>query len=136
MVAYRDLIKHRNSINDIVDDKGFVYAKINKAWFGLKQSEKIAHDDLVQHLKKHGYHQAKNTDGLFVHEIRDISFTLFVDDFGIKFTNKQDVDHLISIMRGKYKFKVDFNAKQYIGSHLNYNYVDHTVRCSMKGYVK
>ena len=39
-------------------------------------------------------------------------------------------------MRGKYKFKVDFNAKQYIEIHLNWNYVDRTVPCSMKGYVK
>ena len=48
------IIDHYN-LNDIIDDKGFVYAKINKAWFGLKQSGKIAHDDLVQHLNKHRY---------------------------------------------------------------------------------
>ena len=120
------IIDHYN-LNDVVDNKGFVYAKINKAWFGLKQSGKIAHNDLVQHLKKHEYHQAKNTDGSFVHEIRDISFTLVVDNFGIKFTNKQDVNHLISLMQGKYKFKVDFDAEQYIGIHLNWNYFDCTV---------
>ena len=39
-------------------------------------------------------------------------------------------------MQGKYKFKVDFDAKQYIGIHLIWNYVDRTVRCSMRGYVK
>ena len=39
-------------------------------------------------------------------------------------------------MRGKYKFKVDFDAKQYIGIHLNWNYVDCTVRCSMREYAK
>ena len=46
------------------------------------------------------------------------------------------MDHLISIMRGKYKFKVDFGAKQYIGIYLKWDYVEQTVRCSMKGYVK
>ena len=76
------IIDHYN-LNDIVEN-GFIYAKINKAWFGLKQSGKITHDDLVQHLNKHGYFQAKITDGLFVHGIRDISFTLVVDNFGIK----------------------------------------------------
>ena len=121
------IIDHYN-INDIVDDKGFVYAKINKTWYGLKQNGKIAHNVSMKHLNKHGYYQAKNTHGLFVHEICDISFTLVVNDFGIKFTNKQDVDHLISIMRGKDKFKVDFDAKQCIGIHLNWNYVDRTVR--------
>ena len=34
------IIDHYN-LNDIVDDKGFVYAKINKAWFGLKQSVEV-----------------------------------------------------------------------------------------------
>ena len=80
-------------------------------WFALKQSGKIAHDDLIQNLNKYGYVQAKNTDGLCVHGLRNISFTLLVDDFGIQYTNRDDVNHLISVMRGKYKFKVDFNAK-------------------------
>ena len=88
------------SLDDIIED-GFVYTKINKARFGLKQSSKIAHDDLVQHLNKHEYVQAKNTDGLFVHGLCDISFTLVVNDFGIQYTNKDDVNHLISIIQGK-----------------------------------
>ena len=103
------IIDHYN-LNYIVEDE-FVYAKINELWFGLEQSGKIAHDDLVQHLNKHGYVQAKNTDGLFVHGIRDISFTLVVNDFEIKYTNKDNVNHLISVMQGKYKFKVNFDAK-------------------------
>ena len=28
----------------------YIYAQIKKAWYGLKQSRKIAHDDLVEHL--------------------------------------------------------------------------------------
>merc|ERR1712177_62617 len=46
---------------------GYVYARINRAWYGLKQGGKIAHDDLVQHLEKHGYIRAGTTDGLFKH---------------------------------------------------------------------
>ena len=103
---------------DTIVYKGFVCTKINKAWYGLNQSGKIAHDNLVNHLNKHDYVQAEYTDGLFVHKLWDILFTLVVDDFGIKYTNKKDVGHLISIMRSKYKFKVDFDAKQYIGIHL------------------
>ena len=57
---------------DTIMTNGFVYAKINKAWYGLKQSGKIAHDDLVKHLNKHDYVQAEHTDGLFVHNLRDI----------------------------------------------------------------
>ena len=31
---------------------GYIYAKIEKAWYGLKQAGRIAHDDLVQQLLK------------------------------------------------------------------------------------
>lgn len=34
------------NLGDIVENN-FVFAKINKAWFRLKQSGKTAHDDLV-----------------------------------------------------------------------------------------
>ena len=121
---------------DTVVDNRFVYAKINKAWYRLKQSGKIAHDDLVKHLNKHDYVQADHTDGSFVHKLRDISFTLVVDNFGMKYTNKDDVNHLISIIRSKYKSKVDFDAKQYIGIHLKWDYIKRQVICFMDGYVR
>ena len=57
IVAHYDL---KNLIHN-----GYIYAKIKKAWYGLKQAGGIAHNDLVQHLKKHGFVQAEKTDGLF-----------------------------------------------------------------------
>lgn len=39
-------------------------------------------------------------------------------------------------MKGKYKFKDDLNAKQYIGIHLKWNYIKRHGQCSMKGYIK
>jgi len=114
---------------------GYVYAKIKRAWYGLKQSGKIAHDDLVAHLKTHGYVRASRTKGLFVHQTRDISFTLVVDDFGIKYTKQADVDHLVAAVREKYPFKVDCEAKQYIRIHLKWDYEKRELRTSMDGYV-
>ena len=128
------IIKHYQL--DLLVNNGYVYARIDKAWYGLKQGGKIAHDDLVQHLQKHGYVRAGHTDGLFKHITRDITFTLVVDDFGIKYINQEDVKHLISIMRQKYTFKVDFDAKQYIGIHLDWNYKTRELICSMRNYVK
>ena len=109
---------------------------INRAWYGLKQGGKIAHDDIVNHLKKHGYVLAGVTDGLFKQVTCDISFTLLVDNFGIKYTREEDVRHLIKIMRKKYSFKVDFNSKQYIGIHLDWDYDKRELKCSMKVYVE
>jgi hypothetical protein len=129
-----NIIKHYGLDKLLVN--GFVYAKINKAWYGLKQSGKIAHDDLVEHLKKHGYVKAKRTDGLFLHKEWDINFTLVVDDFGTKYTDKADVEHLVAALREKYPLKVDWAAEQYIGIHLKWNYIDREVLISMDGYVE
>ena len=129
-----NIIKHY--LLDKLVVNGFVYAKIKKAWYGLKQSGKIAHDDLVQHLEKYGYVKEKRTDGLFSHKERDINFTLVVDDFGIKYTDKADVEHLVTALRDKYPLKVDWKAEQYIGIHLKWNYIDREVICSMDGYVE
>ena len=54
---------------DTIVDNWFVYAKIDKARYGLKQSGKIANDDLVKQLNKHDYVQSKHMYGLFVHKL-------------------------------------------------------------------
>eukprot|EP00536_Pseudo-nitzschia_multiseries_P014224 jgi/Psemu1/214116/e_gw1.673.25.1 len=122
---------------DLVELKqgDYVYARIKKAWYGLKQSGKIAHDDLVGHLQQYGYRKAPHTEGLFLHDERDISFTLVVDDFGIKYTQQEDVDHLVKAVGTKYTFKVDWSGKQYVGVHLNWDYDKREVKLSMDGYM-
>ena len=93
---------------------GFVYARIKWAWYGVKESGKIANDDLVKHLKEFDYVKT-NTAGLFRHKTRNLNFTLVVDDFGIKYTNKDDVDHLINAIRERYPIKVMMEPEQYVG---------------------
>ena len=98
-------------LNDIMDAAGYVHARINKAMYGLKESGHIANEDIVDHLAAHGYHESKFTIGLFKHNVRDISFTLVVDDLGIKWTKKEGLDHLIQSHEKKYEMKVDMDAK-------------------------
>ena len=49
---------------DIVDNHGFVYVKIFKGMYGLKQAGIIAHKSLIHHLEPFGYHPACHTPGL------------------------------------------------------------------------
>jgi len=63
--------------------------------YGLPQARYIANDQLIPILKAAGYHQAKNTPGLFKHLWQPITFSLVVDDFGIKYVSKEHADHLI-----------------------------------------
>ena len=62
--------------------------------------------------------KAERTYGLLLHKKGDISFTLVVDDFGIKYTDKADVEHLVAALWDKYPLKVDWEAEQYIGVRL------------------
>jgi len=97
----QDKIKEQYNLKDKVH-KGYVYSKIKRALYGLKQAGFIAATDLKTHLAKHGYHQSKTTTGLFKHETRQISFTLVVDDFGIKYIREEDLKHLIDALELKY----------------------------------
>ena len=58
---------------------------------------------MIDHLAAFGYHESTFTKGLFKHDSRDISFTLVVDDFGIKWTKEEDLHHLINGLEKKYE---------------------------------
>lgn len=66
---------------------------------------------MVALLERHRYHQSKYTSRLFTHETRDISLTLVVGDFGIKYKKQEDADHLRAALGAKYKMTVDPEAK-------------------------
>ena len=72
---------------------GYVYIEISKGMYGLPQASRVANDALLPRLAAAGYHPTKTTPGLFKHESNSIVFCLTVDDFGVKYTEKQDADH-------------------------------------------
>ena len=59
-----------------------------------------------------------------------------MDDFGIKYMKQEDVEHLIKTVQSKYKFKVDWEGKQHIGIHLDWDYKKRQLITSMQGYVE
>ena len=124
------------NLRELATKDGYVYARVNKAWYGLKQAGRIAHDDLVARLAEAGYHKASLVEGYFRHEHRPIDFTLVVDDFLIKYERSEDLEHLQAAVGKYYKFKVDTDAKQYVGIHLKWDYDRRTVRLSMDGYIE
>ena len=126
-----DFVKQYN-LRDLATSDGYVYARVNKAWY----AGKIAHDDLVERLSEAGYKKADILEGYFYHESRDISFTLVVDDFLIKYKDKADLQHLEEAIGKYYKLKVDTECKQYVGIHLKWDYERRTVRLSMDGYIE
>ena len=59
-----------------------------------------------------------------------------VDDFGIKYTKKEDADHLISALKDKYIITEDWSGKHYCGLTLDWHYTKKYVEVSMPGYVR
>jgi hypothetical protein len=115
--------------------KGNFVCKVVGGMYGLPQAGRIAQKELITHLGQYGYHQTKNTTCLFKHESRPISFTLVVDDFGIKYQNKDDAEHLIAAIRDKYVLKVDWEGQKYLGIVVRMDYVARTCTISMPHYV-
>ena len=77
------------------------------AMYGLVQSGRIANQDLQKHLAKYDFYPTKRTPGLWKHRTRPISFTLVVDNFGIKYTNKDRIDYLFKAIEDRYLLKID-----------------------------
>ena len=86
---------------------GYVMVEIRKRMYGLPQAGILAHIRLTKHLLSHRYIKCPNSPGLFKYISRDINFTLVVDDFGVKYTNKNDVIHLISTLKKVYEIITD-----------------------------
>ena len=114
---------------------GWIYMEIRKGMPGLKQAGKVANDRLVTHLAKYGYAPCKRTPALWKHKSRPITFTLCVDDFGIKYVGKQHIDHLLDALRDLYTITVDWKGELYLGLTLKWDYVRRQVNLSMPAYI-
>ena len=72
---------------------------------------------MVEHLAEAGYRKIGLVKGYFCHKSGEIDFTLVVEDFLIKYTKDEDLEH--------YKFMVDKDVilrfvKQFSFSFKNY----------------
>ncbi len=73
---------------------------------------------------------------MWYHETCPITFTLVVDDFGVKYVNKDNADHLIASIKKDYLLTKDWLGNLYCGIQLNGDYAGRTVDISMPGYIK
>jgi hypothetical protein len=89
-------------LNEKVTADGWIYIKCVKTVPGLPQSGSLSHDALEARLNKEGYYKSKIVPALWKHKTRSIQFVLVVDDFGIKYTKKEDLDHLLNTLRAYY----------------------------------
>ena len=115
--------------------KGYVYIKIKRGMYGLKQAAHLAFEQLKEHLAPHGYYPVESNPGLWAHKTRKTRFCLCVDDFGMKYYSKADADHLINILQQHYKVSIDWSGKNYCGLNITWNYDKKYVDISMDNYI-
>jgi hypothetical protein len=70
---------------------GYIHLEMWQAVWGLPQASILANKCLRQKMAPFGYFESTNTPGLWYHKTCPITFTLVVDNFGVKYVIKDDV---------------------------------------------
>ena len=122
-------------LSDIAED-GWVYTIIEKGMYGLPQAGLLANKLLEERLDKEGYYQCQFTPGLWRHKWRPITFSLVVDDFGIKTIGIQHVQHLKKVLEKYYEVSIDWKGELFCGVTLRWDYEGRTVELSVPGYTE
>ena len=102
--------------------------------YGLKDAGKLSNMRLVSLLSASGFIET-TTPCLFRHVSRPISFVLVVDDFGIKYQNRDDYDYLISCLSRLYHVKSHPIASKFLGFAITHDRSQRTLSLSYPGYV-
>jgi hypothetical protein len=116
--------------------QGYVHLEMRHTVCGLPQTGILANKRLRCKLAPFRYYEHVNTPGLWYHESRPTSFTLVINNFGIKYVNKEDIDHLISSIKTTYTLTEDWTVILYCGIALDWDYTNYTINISMPGYNK
>ena len=89
---------------------GYVYIEIKRGMYELPQSGLLAQKLLEKRLNAEGYIQDIVVPSLWTHSWRPVTFTICVDDFGVKYVGKQYVDHLMTVLSSHYTISSDWTA--------------------------
>ena len=115
--------------------EGYIYCRIKKGMYGLKQAAILAHKVLSNLLQKAGYSKITGSKGMWKHQTRKTILSLCVDDFGVKYFSHDDVNHLKTTLEQVYDVTIDWKGEKILGYHLNWNYAKQYVDLSMHNYI-
>jgi hypothetical protein len=100
---------------------GKVYIEIQRGMYGLPQLGILANELLQRNLAKDGYRTTPHTHGLWKHDTRPNSFSLVVDDFGVKYVGREHAEHLMECIKNNYNISSDWNSSAYCGLTLEWD---------------
>jgi hypothetical protein len=100
--------------------------------YGLKEAGKLSNFRLVSLLSSAGFIETR-TPCLFRHLTHPIAFVLVVDDFGVKYQNRDDFDFLVSSLSRLYQVKAHPVATKFLGFALAHDHEQRTMTLSYPG---
>jgi hypothetical protein len=103
--------------------------------YGLKHAGLLANQILQTRLAPLENYPARHTPGLWLQTTRPISFSLFADDFAVRYVGKQHADHLRNALLKTYELATDWAATVYSVMTLEWDYKHKTCDISMPGYI-
>jgi hypothetical protein len=130
-----DVIEHYK-LRDVVTPDGYVHCEIQKGMYRLPQAGIIAQQLLAKQLKERGYSQSKTTPGLWTHKWRPITFSLVVNDFGVKYAGEEHAQHLLQMRQKYYQCSVEEEGGRYFGLAIKWDYPGKKVHLSMPKYIE
>ena len=116
----QEIMDHYN-LNKISTDS-WVYQNMVRGMYGIPIAGKIANNLLTKRIDKAGCYPCQFTVGLWKHVWRPVTFTLVVDDFGVKFVGKRHIQHLENTLKRWYDLMVGWTGKTYGGIALKWDY--------------
>ena len=87
-------------------------------------------------LKPFGYSPTTESHNIWTHTTRQTKFCLCVDEFRIKYFNKEDADHLMIALCSAYETTIDPSGTNFCGLTLQWNYTKGYMDISMPNYVQ
>ena len=103
--------------------------------YGLPQAGILYYKQLVQILSPFGYAPTRHTPGLWRHKTLPISFSLCINDFGIKKVGRKHIEHRLADLHTKYEVTTYWTGSTYLGITLKWDYINLTCDISMPGYI-
>jgi hypothetical protein len=99
-------IRQQYTLDAFFAPDGYIYIRIKKGMYGLKQAAILVYNHLVNQLAPYGYHPCPYTTGLWRHATRPTKFCLCVDDFCVKYFSEAHANHLLNSLQKHYKFQL------------------------------
>ena len=104
-------------------------------------SMKVGSRDDQYSQDQHGYTSSMEvrcqfTPSLWRHTWLPITFTLVVDDFGVKLEGECHANNIKKCLEKHYEVSIDWSGSLFFGIHLDWNYKKGYVNTSMPGYVE